>query len=43
VREAARRILGERSFREAARRCSEDIAQMPSPDEVVDGLEKRFA
>jgi UDP:flavonoid glycosyltransferase YjiC (YdhE family) len=39
VRDAVSRLLGEASFREAARRVSASIASMPSPEAVAEVLE----
>jgi len=39
VREAVPRLLGDRSFGEAAQRISASIASMPSPDDVAALLE----
>jgi UDP:flavonoid glycosyltransferase YjiC (YdhE family) len=39
VRDAVSLLLGEASFREAARRVSASIASMPSPEAVAEVLE----
>jgi len=40
VREAAQRLLGDPSFTHAAQRLQHEIAEMPSPEEVVPLLEE---
>jgi hypothetical protein len=42
VRDAARRVLDDPSFRAAAAGVSEEIAAMPPPEAVVDELARRF-
>ncbi|MDX6554441.1 MAG: hypothetical protein QOD86_636 [Miltoncostaeaceae bacterium] len=42
VRDAARRVLDDPAFRDAAVRVREEIAAMPSPEAVVDELARRF-
>ena len=43
VRAAGARLLGEATIREAAQHLASEIAGMPSPEDVVQVLEERFA
>lgn len=43
VRGALERVLGDPSFQAAARRAKAEISEMPSPDTVVEELERRYA
>ena len=42
VRAALKRVLGDAAFRAAAQRAQAEIAAMPTPDAVVEELERRF-
>jgi UDP:flavonoid glycosyltransferase YjiC (YdhE family) len=42
AREGMRRVLGDPTFGDAARRVGREIATMPSPGEVVEIIERRF-
>ena len=42
VQNAVRRILYEKGYTEAAGRAAAEIAAMPAPEAVADGLRARF-